>query len=282
MKLNVCKAETALTLWARKFNLSEIKPSMLIRLSLIVAIIAALGAGVVNFVFVKDKITTLTTDRDTQRTDKQKAQSDLAKTQKDLAKTQDTLKQTQQDLADANTARQKAEDAATAQTKRADDLSTKLAQTTQQRDDAQNQLAAYSNTGLTPDQVTKLNKSLKDAQDALDVSAQEKIVLQRAIARLQTRLNKYEGTNQDVVLRADLRGKILVVDPKWDFVVLNIGDDQGVLPNGELLVSRDGKLVAKVVVRSIEKDRSIANIVPGWKLGDVFEGDEVTPAHPAS
>jgi hypothetical protein len=65
-------------------------------------------------------------------------------------------------------------------------------------------------------------------------------------------------------------------------VVLNIGQDQGVLNNGELLVSRDGKLVAKVVVRSLEKDRSIANIIPGWKLGEVIEGDEVTPAHPAT
>ena len=96
------------------------------------------------------------------------------------------------------------------------------------------------------------------------------------------RLNKYEGTNSFVSLRADLRGRILVVDPKWDFVVLNIGEDQGVLEDGELLVSRDGKLVAKVIVRSVEKNRCIANIMPGWKLGEVIEGDEVTPAHPAS
>jgi cell shape-determining protein MreC len=73
-----------------------------------------------------------------------------------------------------------------------------------------------------------------------------------------------------------------VVDPKWDFVVLNIGQDQGVLENGELLVSREGKLVAKIVVRSVEKNRCIANVVPGWKLGEVIEGDEVSPAHPAS
>jgi hypothetical protein len=85
-----------------------------------------------------------------------------------------------------------------------------------------------------------------------------------------------------VTLRADLHGKIIVVDPKWDFVVLNIGEDQGVKPEGELLVSREGKLVAKVIVRTVEKDRSIANLVPGWKLGDMFEGDEVSPAHPAS
>jgi type II secretory pathway component PulC len=96
------------------------------------------------------------------------------------------------------------------------------------------------------------------------------------------RLARYEGTNPVVELSASLKGKILVVDPKWDFVVLNIGGDQGVLEDGELLVSRDGKLVAKVIVRSVLKDRSIANVMPGWKLGEVFEGDEVTPAHPAS
>jgi hypothetical protein len=99
---------------------------------------------------------------------------------------------------------------------------------------------------------------------------------------LTNELAKYEGEDATIKLPADLKGKILVVDPKWDFVVLNIGDNQGVIQDGELLVSRDGKLVAKVIVRTVEKDRSIANIVPGWKLGEVIEGDEVVPAHPAS
>jgi hypothetical protein len=72
------------------------------------------------------------------------------------------------------------------------------------------------------------------------------------------------------------------VDPKWEFVVLDIGDDQGVLQQGQLLVSRDGKLVAKVIVTRTDKDRSVANVMPGWKLGEIFEGDTVTPAHPAS
>jgi hypothetical protein len=74
----------------------------------------------------------------------------------------------------------------------------------------------------------------------------------------------------------------VVVDPKWDFVVLNIGSKQGALEDGEMLVSRDGKLVAKVVIRSVQPDRCIANIVSGWKLGEVIEGDVVTPAHPQS
>ena len=68
-------------------------------------------------------------------------------------------------------------------------------------------------------------------------------------------------------LPAGLKGKVLVADPKWNFVVLNVGEDQGVLERGELLVNRNGKLVAKVVVRSVQKDRCIANVLPGWELG---------------
>jgi hypothetical protein len=255
---------------------------MLIRISLIVAILAALAAGVLNFVVVKDKITTLASDRDTQRDGRVKAEGERDKTKKDLTKTQGELKQTQNQLADANADRDKAVASAETQRKRADDLNSQLTKVTADRDDAQTKLAAYVATTYTPSQIGGLEKTIKDEQNALEVSAQEKVVLQRAIVRLQTRLDRYEGTNSYVVLPAGLKGKILVVDPKWEFVVLNLGEEQGAIPDGELLVSRDGKLVAKVVIRSVEKDRCIANIIPGWQLGDVIEGDEVTPAHPAS
>ncbi len=255
---------------------------MLMRISLILAIIAALAAGTLNVVLVKDKINTLITDRNTQRDGRIAAETERDATKKTLAKTQNDLKQTQQQLADSQAAEKKAEDSAAAQAKRADEISDKLVKTTQERDDAQNELASYKISGLTAEQVSKLGKSLKDAQATIEAVNEEKTVLQRTILRLQTRLARYEGPETDIKLRADLKGKILVVDPKWDFVVLDIGEDQGVLQDGEMLVSRDGKLVAKVVVRTVEKDRSIANVVPGWKLSELIEGDEVSPAHPAS
>jgi DNA repair exonuclease SbcCD ATPase subunit len=255
---------------------------MLIRISLILAVVAALAVGAVNFFVVKDKITTLTTDRNTQRDGRVAAEGELASTKKTLAKTEADLKQTQQQLADAQSERDKAVADATAQTKRADQLSDKLAKTTQERDVAQDELAAYTSSGLTAAQVTKLNKTIKDMQEEIVALNDEKKVLMHTRDRLQSRIEQLVGITTDVVLRADLKGKIMVVDPKWDFVVLDIGDDQGVKENAELLVSRDGKLVAKVIVRSLDKDRCIANVIPGWKLGDVIEGDEVSPAHPAS
>ena len=75
----------------------------------------------------------------------------------------------------------------------------------------------------------------------------------------------------------EVRGKVLVVDPKWDFLVLDVGAKIGLVDRGVLLVSRQGELVAKIRVTSVQDNRSIANIMPGWKLKDVMEGDVVLP-----
>src|SRR5665213_211635 len=254
---------------------------MLLRIVLIVAILAGLGAGVVSYLEMSDKIPTLTKQRDDEHSAKVAKIEELRKTNEVLAKTKSDLAQTQQQLADTKSERDKAVARAEAQAKRADELSDKLAKAVSERDDAQNQLAAFKASGLTPDQVITLNKNLKDAENQIAAINGEKIVMLRTITRLTNELNKYIEPDQFVKLRADLHGTYVRVDPKWDFVVLNSGEDQGAIQDGELLVSREGRLVAKVIIRSVEKDRSIANIVPGWKLGDPIEGDEVSPAHPA-
>lgn len=254
----------------------------MIRISLIIALAAALAVGAINFFVVKDKINLLVTDRNTNRDGWHATQAALSKTNAILVKTTATLKQTEQNLADTQSERDKALAAADAQKKRANDLTAKLTKTTQERDDAQSNLEAYKTTGFTAEQVAKLGRTLKEKDDAIEAGNLEKAVLSKTIGRLTTELRKFTGPDTDIVLRADLKGKILVVDPKWEFVVLNIGDDQGVKEDSELLVSRDGKLVAKVIVRTLDKDRCIANIVPGWKLGEVIEGDVVTPAYPAA
>ena len=255
---------------------------MLIRISLIVAIVAALFVGALNILRVRDKINTLITQRNTFHTQRDQVQAQLNGARRDLAKAQNDLAQTQQDLTNAMTQLTKVQADDQAQTKRANELADKLAKTSQELDDAQNQVAAYKATGYTPDQIGGLAKTIKSTQDELEAVKEENGVLNLTVNNLRNQLYELVGSNVVVMLRADLKGKIIAVDPKWEFVVLNVGEEQGVLDNGELLVSRDGKLVAKVIVRSVEKDRSIANIMPGWQLGDVIEGDMVTPAHPAT
>ncbi len=255
---------------------------MLLRIALIVAILAGLGAGGIGYYEWSTQIPALQKQRDDEHTAKVEKINELASTNKVLKATLATLAQTKQDLADTKADRDKAVARADAQEKRANDLSDKLAKTTAERDDAMNQLAAYKASDLTPDQVVKLNKTLKDAEARIEVLKGEYAVLDRQFVAKSARLALYEGPENFVKLRPDLKGKVVNVDPKWDFVVLDIGGDQGAVQDGEMLVSRDGKLVAKVIIRRVEKNYCIANIVPGWKLGELIEGDVVTPAHPAT
>jgi hypothetical protein len=255
---------------------------MLKRIILVVAIIAGLAVAGLNFTIIQQKIQALTTDRNNQRSAKEQAQTQLAKTKKELVATQNELSQTKQDLANAESAEHQAEHKLADAIAQMQDLNTKLAKASQDRDDAQNQLAAYKNTGLTPEQIIALDKNLKDAETGLEVANQEKAILTHEVAKLTSQIKELTEPGYVVALPPNLKGTVMAVDPKWHFVVLNIGANQGVLDDAEMLVSRDGRLVGKVVVRSVQKDRCIANLVPGWELGDVIEGDVVIPAHPAT
>jgi hypothetical protein len=255
---------------------------MLIRISLIVAIIAGLAVGVLNFLKVKEKITTLQTNLDTETKAHQEFLGKYNTSQKDLTKTTAELKQTKAELEATAAAKEKAEAEVATQTKRADKLNDDLNKTRQERDTAQQDLAAYKATGVTPQQILGFNAELKGLKDNLAVSEIENKVLMQKVKKVETELAVYRDPNFFVTLPASLKGKVLVADPKWNFVVVNVGEDQGVLERGELLVNRNGRLVAKVVVRSVQKDRCIANVLPGWDLGEVMEGDLVIPAHPAS
>jgi len=255
---------------------------MLLRISLIVAILAGLAVGGLNFVKVKEKITNLATDRDNEKKMKEQAQGELRTTKSELAKTSAELKTTKATLEATTSERDKAVSDLTAKTKEADRLSSDLAKTRKERDDAQADLAAYRATDLKPEQIVAINKQFKDLQRSLEGAQDENKVLGQKITKLQTELDRYVSPDKPVYLPASLNGKVLVIDPKWNFVILDVGLDQGIKEYGELLVNRNGKLVAKIIVRSAQKNRCVANVMAGWQLGEVMEGDQVTPAHPES
>lgn len=252
------------------------------RISLIVAIIAGLAVAGFNFVMVKEKVVALAKNRDDEKTAKEQKIAELAKTRKDLEKTTAELTTTKQNLETTTGERDKAVAEATSEKKRADTVTIERDKARKERDDSQAELAAYKGTELKPEQIIAINKQYKELQKAFDASKAEAVILKRKIDALGNELAVYKTPDYQVPLPPELKGKILVTDPKWNFVIINVGQDQGVLEHGELLVNRNGKLVAKVKVRSVQKDRSIANVVPGWQLGEVMEGDQVIPAHPAS
>lgn len=252
---------------------------MLLRISLVIAIIAGLAVGVLNFVMVKEKIETTEKHRAEEQAAKEAAQTELASTKKDLDKTTADLKRTQENLAATEAQRDKAQAEVASVNRKATDLTEKLAKATQERDVAQSDLAAYKATGLTPAQIVNFDKQIKGLQKEIEGAADENKFLNRELAKAKNELAKLTDKGwKPPLLPAALRGKVLVCDPKWDFVVLDVGEEQGVMQDGEVLVSRDGKLVAKLSVRLVEKGQCIANVLPEWKLGEVQEGDAIYPA----
>ena len=255
---------------------------MLIRICLIVAILAALAAGGLNFVKVKEKINAVVTERNTDRAAKTAAETQTAKAKKDLDKASQELKKSQADLVSAKDEQAKAVADAAVQRKQVSVVRDSVSKITQERDDLKGELARYQATGVPVERILSFDKDIKQAQAKLEEAKVVNKSVEQKATRLQTQLDLYVHPEKFVSAPANLKGKILVMDPKWDFVVLDIGEEQGVPENCEFLVSRNGQLVAKVVVRTVQKGSSIANLVPGWKLGEVVEGDQVIPAHPAS
>jgi myosin heavy subunit len=255
---------------------------MLIRISLIIAIIAGLAAGTLNFLKVKEGITTLQTNLATQTDLKQKAERELAKTRSDLKATKEELATTKTALEGMTEERNTAVAEAEKRVKEAQALTEDVKKLTGEREVAQAEVARYRATGMTPEQIIAANKTIKDLTTTVQGLNGENKLLGQKINELENQLARYITPEKPVLLPAALRGKILVTDPKWNFVVLDIGKEQGVLEFGEMLVNRNGRLVGKIVVRTVEKDRSVANVVAGWEIGEVLEGDQVIPAHPAS
>ena len=62
---------------------------------------------------------------------------------------------------------------------------------------------------------------------------------------------------------AGLQGRILAVNGGWNFVVLSVGDKQGVSINSPLLVVRGNEPIARLRITSVEPSTSIADVLPG-------------------
>jgi hypothetical protein len=273
---------------------------MLIRICLIIAVVAGLVVGAVNLVQVKATITTTRAALNTTSNTLAQTQIKLTDTGNALNETKakldaitETLRTTEADRdsvrAEAAECRKNAEtftaklEATVAEwtaklEKTVTEWTAKLEKTTKERDGAQADLGAWTSLGLPVETIKKTMQDLVDAKEAIEAQKVENNILTTKNKKIQNELDYYVAPNKPVKLPGEIRSQVIVYDPKWDFVVLNVGTDQGVLEHGEFLLNRDSRLVAKVRVFRVDKDRCIANIVDGWKLGEVFEGDSAIPA----
>ncbi len=250
---------------------------MLLRILLILALLAGLGVIAVSQFKIRPHIQGIIEERQSQSNRADTAEANLRKTTKQLKDTEQTLgntkkqlAQTEKDLAATKIEVQNEQD-------RANKLKQTLSVTSSNLLAVQQELSAWKNLLIPVEKVGEIIASEKKLRADLDVMEQEKKILLTEVDRQRKIIEAFLGKNPEVEFPLPKMAKVLAVDPKWNFVILDAGTRQNVTNNCVGLVSHNGKLVAKVKVTSVQADRSIANVAPGWNLGEIMEGDLVLP-----
>jgi len=114
--------------------------------------------------------------------------------------------------------------------------------------------------------VQELQAQLDEARHQLEGAERENALLVDKMHGAQERMAPVEQETRRrsvVVSRPGVRGTVLAVNQAYNFVVLNLGGRHGVEPNTEMLVLRDGTLIGKLRISSVEPSTAIGDIISG-------------------
>lgn len=186
----------------------------------------------------KEQITGLSSEKDTLTANLGEAQNDLTATKTELTAAQEKAEAVEAELASLKTD--------------AEAKDTRIAELEQQV--AEGAPAAGGTPAGNADEIAAERDELR----TVVASLQDKNTgLEAQVADLRRK----EESRQKSQMRQGLQGTILAVNQAWNFVVLSLGDRQGVVPNAEMLVQRGNQLVGRIRITSVEPSTSIADIL---------------------
>ena len=240
------------------------------RIFLFITVIAGIAAGVFGYLLDTQKQANLalyhTTDSNLKKTAKT-----LADTSKDLESTKSTLSETQKNLDDtASKAKALQDDLSKAQAK-ASDLEQKITAAAQKVSEAQGEAADLKTklgeqSAAAQEAKAKVAKLETDLRIKTDDLASQKAEVARLLD-LKQRATKGE-------MPPGITGQVVSINTNWNFVVLNIGEKQGVVPNGELIVYRNKQYISKVRVANTELNTCVADILVESQKSAIQVGDD--------
>jgi cell shape-determining protein MreC len=124
---------------------------------------------------------------------------------------------------------------------------------------------------------TDLQSQIDDLRRQLDAAEKEKTLLAQKLQDPQDRPAQVKEASKTETKkrrdtaslqrqsssshRAGVHGTVLAYNQAYNFVVLNLGARNGVEPNSEMLVLRDGTLIGKIRISSVEPATAIGDIM---------------------
>src|SRR6185503_17337330 len=221
---------------------------MLLRVFLILAILAGIGTVAVTHFMVRPHIQTIIDERETNKKNWDRELARANKLTKDLKITQETTATTEKNLEDTKNQLAVVTVKATEQENRANGLQQKLDTTTADLTDTRQKLAAWNALAIPVEQVAQIIESEKRFRERTAVLQQELQIVVKENERKQRIIDDLTNVEERPVPMPGVKGTIVAVDPKWNFVVLDVGEKAGARQRGIFMVSRNGKLVGKVKV----------------------------------
>ena len=243
----------------------------MVRVLLLIAILAGIASGVLGFLNNTKKKDAIAATQQAQA-EAATAKSQLSKTSDELKATKSDLADAQQKIADATQQAQAAQSQLAAAQAKASDLETKAAAAEQKAN------AATAALDDVKAQAGAASDAAKKAQADADRLDKEKRGVQDELAQANAevaRLNDVIKRSQNGAQPPGISGKIVSVNRNWNFVVLNIGEKDGLVEKGELIVSRNKQVIGRIRVVSTEANTAVADILVNTLQGQIEPGDDV-------
>jgi hypothetical protein len=127
--------------------------------------------------------------------------------------------------------------------------------------DEMNKNSANPNPGAPS--VAELQAQLDDTRKQLEGAEHEKTFIAERLGptREQSRAPEVMVQRREPSLHPSVRGTVLAVNQAYNFVVLNLGNRQGLEPNAEMLVLRETTIIGKIRISSVEPATAIGDIL---------------------
>jgi len=111
--------------------------------------------------------------------------------------------------------------------------------------------------------VVELQAQLDDARKQLEGAEHEKTFIAERLGptREQSRGPEVMVQRRAPSFHPSVRGTVLAVNQAYNFVVLNLGNRQGLQPNAEMLVLRETTIIGKIRISSVEPATAIGDIL---------------------
>ena len=113
----------------------------------------------------------------------------------------------------------------------------------------------------TPEEIVAAAEQAQ--KDADDLRNQLRIAEDK-LAATQGQVTKFQAEDElrrKGVSPPGITGKIVAYNSQWNFVVLDVGKNQGLVENSELTVMRNDQPIGKVKVASVDQTTAVADVV---------------------